>query len=191
MGVHMYANDNFARLPSGRPDSNDRRDEHIPMVSAATCGRLIQYTGNARLLRCPNLPKPLDAKRGLFNQKDGCVLGYNYLGGHAGTPWVTTDNCSKWISPQSVNDDTALPLITDINDWSPAYGRAFAAHSNHGPVIEEEDSITRAGGVSPSDIGAVGGNIGLLDGSVSWKNIRQMQTYAGSRLCNNGCFAAW
>jgi hypothetical protein len=43
-----------------------------------------------------------------------------------------------------------------------------------------------------SDIGAAGGNCGLLDGSVLWKNIRQMRVYRGSQQwADDGCVAMW
>jgi len=48
------------------------------------------------------------------------------------------------------------------------------------------------GGRSSADVGAAGGNIGLLDGSVSWKKIQQMQIYCGSQQWgDSGCIAMW
>jgi hypothetical protein len=47
-------------------------------------------------------------------------------------------------------------------------------------------------GATSADIGAVGGNVGLLDGSVSWKSIKLMKTYRGSQMWDdNGCWAMW
>jgi prepilin-type processing-associated H-X9-DG protein len=38
----------------------------------------------------------------------------------------------------------------------------------------------------------VGGNVGMLDGSVSWRRIHQMQIYRGSQLWDDdGCWAMW
>ena len=49
-----------------------------------------------------------------------------------------------------------------------------------------------ANGASPREIGAVGGNVGLLDGSVNWKPIAQMKQYQGSHLWGtDGCLAQW
>jgi hypothetical protein len=40
--------------------------------------------------------------------------------------------------------------------------------------------------------GARGGNVGLLGGSVAWKDIRQMRTYRGSQLWDEaGSFGMW
>jgi hypothetical protein len=47
-----------------------------------------------------------------------------------------------------------------------------------------------AAGATSADVGAAGGNIGLLDGSVSWKNINQMRVYRGSQMWGDGgCWA--
>jgi len=41
-------------------------------------------------------------------------------------------------------------------------------------------------------IGAVGGNIGMLDGSVAWKSIKKMEIYRGSQQWgDDGCWAMW
>ena len=100
---------------------------------------------------------------------------------------------SGWISPQRTTDDNTLVLVTDANDWSPGYGKTFAPHGRTGPVLKEGDySNESADGASSKAIGAAGGKVGLLDGSVSWKNIAQMKPYRGSRLWGSGgCFAVW
>ena len=46
--------------------------------------------------------------------------------------------------------------------------------------------------IDDPDIGADGGNVGLLDGSVRWKSIDQMQKYRGSQLWGeDGAFTVW
>jgi hypothetical protein len=48
------------------------------------------------------------------------------------------------------------------------------------------------GDQSSAQIGARGGNLGLLDGSVSWRNIGQMRIYQGSLgWGDTGCIAMW
>ena len=40
---------------------------------------------------------------------------------------------------------------------------------------------------TPQSIGGVGGNVGLLDGSITWRNMRQMQQrYASSYILYYG-----
>jgi hypothetical protein len=45
---------------------------------------------------------------------------------------------------------------------------------------------------TPRDIGARGGNVGLLDGSVAWKPIQLMRPYRASQLWSlDGAFGLW
>lgn len=45
---------------------------------------------------------------------------------------------------------------------------------------------------TPVSAGAQGGNVGLLDGSVSWKPINKMSVYRGSQMWGTeGCFGLW
>jgi prepilin-type N-terminal cleavage/methylation domain-containing protein len=192
LGAHMYGNDNLANLPSGLSESVNPQDEHIPVISATTRDFLIQYSGSPRILECPSLLAPFNTQQGWYYQDYGFVLGYNYLGGHSDTPWPVSGGLSNWISPQTLNDNSGLALVTDINDWSTAYGKAFAPHASRGPIIKDNDLGSNPDGATSLDIGAAGGNLGLLDGSVNWKNISDMHTYLGSRIWGvEGCLAAW
>ena len=193
LAVHLYANDHNDKLPSGLSENGNGEDEHIPLISHATRNSLIEYTGTFRILDCPSLGKPFNQDKGWFFSGYGFVIGYNYLGGHTNTPWQVDSSFNKWKSPQSVNDDSLLVLITDMNDWSPGYGKTFAPHGKSGPILKENDfTNVRATGASPMAIGAVGGNLGYLDGSVSWKPIGKMKPYRGSRFWDrDGCFAVW
>jgi hypothetical protein len=86
-----------------------------------------------------------------------------------------------------------------MNDWSRSDGRTWAPHGKNGPILNGADASNQnvlgpfAGiGQSSAKIGAMGGNVGLLDGSVSWRNIRQMQVYQGSLgYGDTGCIAMW
>jgi len=192
LAIHMYGNDSAAKIPSGLSDNTNPRDEHIPVISAATRKLLIQYSGNFHMLECPGLMKPFNTDQGWYYSEYGYVIGYNYLGGHTGTPWPADPGYTNWISPRLLTDDSSLILLTDLNDWAPGYGKAFAPHTGTGPVIRDNDFGNDAKGASSMQIGATGGNIGLLDGSVNWKNMRRMSQYEGSRIWgDSGCLAAW
>jgi hypothetical protein len=83
-------------------------------------------------------------------------------------------------------------LLTDLNDWWPGDDKTFAPHGSHGPIRREGDYLnTNARGLASQAIGAVGGNVARLDGSVSWKKIQMMQIYRGSFNHSDGCIAAW
>ncbi len=198
LAAHLYGDDNTQRLPSGAPNRPlPPDDDHLPVISVATSNAFVQYLGNERMVHCPSFADYFikkHAERPFEELQYGYVIGYNYHGGHTNTPWKPLPGFnSTWISPQRLTDNSALVLVTDMNDWSPLYGKSFAAHAKGGPVLREVDA-TNPSGPAPSAaaIGATGGNVGLLDGSVSWKNIGKMETYRGSQQWDNdGCWAMW
>jgi len=195
LASHLYAGDYAERLPSGLGESGSGTDEHIPIIPTATRNSLIRYTVTPMILHCPSLGKPFKPIEGWFESGYGFVIGYNYLGGHTNTPWpqLTPPGFSTWTSPQTLGADSSLVLVTDMNDWSPGYRKSFAPHGARGPILRQGDfSNISANGASPQAIGAVGGNVGLLDGSVTWKPIAQMKQYQGSHLWGiDGCLAEW
>jgi hypothetical protein len=98
-----------------------------------------------------------------------------------------------WTSPQRTTDDNTLPVVTELNAWSSSEDKIFAPHGAYGPILKQGDSSNQGSGGAPSaQIGAAGGHLGLLDGSVTWKEMRQMRIYRGSRMWDaGGCFTAW
>jgi prepilin-type N-terminal cleavage/methylation domain-containing protein len=193
LGTLMYAGDFQERLPSGKSDNGNPDDAHISVLSTNSRSSFISYTGDERLLECPGLPKPFLRTGGWVYPDYGYVIGYNYLGGHSETPWPRFREFLGWVSPQRSTDDPRLVLFTDLNDWSPGYGRTFAAHTRGGAIIRDgEQGDAEEAGMTSRDLGAQGGNLAKLDGSVGWKPIDQMKNYRGSRLWGSGgCFAAW
>lgn len=193
LGTHMYGADNQERLPSGKSEYPDGKDAHIPVISGQTRTNFIKYAGSATLLECPGLGKPFGKPEGWYYPDYGYVIGYNYLGGHLDTPWPNFREYSGWRSPQKITDDGSLVLLTDLNDWSPGYGKTFAPHGSNGPILADVDaSNSSAGGASSQAIGAKGGNVAYLDGSVRWVPIGRMKPYRGSRFWGSGgCFAVW
>ncbi|MBI3416343.1 MAG: type II secretion system protein [Verrucomicrobia bacterium] len=194
LALHLYAGDFREKLPSGLSDNPNPEDEHIPVLSTNTRKSMIEYSGSVKILDCPSLGKPFNQTNGWYFPGWGYVIGYNYLGGHTNTPWAPGEaGFAQWISPQSLTGDSSLPVITDMNDWSPGYVKTFAPHGSRGPILKDRDaSNVSAHGANSRDIGAVGGNVGRLDGSAIWKPIKQMNFYRGSRLWDqDGCFAMW
>lgn len=198
LATHLYASDFNDHLPSGQSDEEE--DENIPVISTNTRAQLLHYAGHFKILDCPSLGGNFNRKEGWLVQNDwpgfrhGFIIGYNYLGGHTGTPWPPLEGRTNvWISPQNLSSDPSLVLVTDLNDWSPAERKTFAPHGKAGPVLRGNDfSNESADGLASAAIGAEGGNIGLVDGSVRWKAIRHMNVYSGSQKWGDGgCHAAW
>ena len=195
LAIHMYGNEHGERVPSGFPTNQTVPGyEYTPVIPRETRQVLIEYAGSQKIIECPSLGKPFNTSKGWDVGFYGFVIGYNYLGGHARTPWPTDGGrFIPWISPQTLVDNSSLPLVADMNDWSPAYGKTFAPHGARGPILRNGDfSNSNLGGVTPKDIGAVGGNVGLLDGSVTWKPVAQMKQYRGwSSNLEDECLALW
>lgn len=195
LAVHMYGDDNDQWVPSG--ESNKPEDDHLPVLSSATSNSIVQYSNDERIASCPSYGDYFikeQVNRPYEEQEYGYVVGYNYHGGHTNTPWPSLPgHTGTWISPERLTADPSLVLLSDMNDWSPGYGRTFAPHGKAGPIITGLDaSNIGANGASSAAIGAAGGNVGLLDGSVSWRPIGLMNVYRGSRKWDEaGCWAMW
>ena len=193
LAVVLYADDNDQIVPSGASNKG-ALDDHLPVLSTATSNAIVQYTGSERMIHCPSFADYFVNKhtdRPFADQEYGFVVGYNYHGGHTNTPWPPIVGTNTWLSPQRLTDDPNLVLISDMNDWSPGYGHSFAPHTRAGAVLKD-DTSTDATGASSDAIGSVGGNIGLLDGSVSWRHVSHMRTYRGSQMWDDsGCWAMW
>ncbi len=201
LAIHLYADDNAQGVPSGAANW-PFSDEHLPVLCNATSNALVQYLGTRQLVHCPSFAASF--MRGNSAQEEagarGYVIGYNYHGGHKKTPWTpVTGNTATWISPQGMTEPSTLVLVSDMNDWSTGDGRTWAPHGRNGPILQgTDDSDVGAfgrlggGGQSSASIGAKGGNVGLLDGSVSWRKISRMEVYQGSLgMGDSGCIAMW
>ena len=196
LAVHLYASDHLDKVPSGLSELGDGQDEHIPLLSRQTRTQFVQYAGSYKILECPSLGKPFNKPEGWFFSGYGVVIGYNYLGGHTNTPWEPNDDYyfATWKSPQSLNENSSQVLLTDMNDWSPGYGKTFAPHGSRGPILKNGDYSNNNPneGSTPAKVGAGGGHVGLLDGSITWKNIKQMRPHHGSYSWGrDGCYAMW
>lgn len=139
---------------------------------------------------CPNLLNPF--KGGAVNIFNGgsyqnyqgetpyYLLGYNYLGGIPDTPWAFSSPAqAEWKSPKKITENPRLPIIAELNTWtSNTYKLTFAPHGYWGPIHESGDSTNQSYNGTPSDgIGAAGGHICNLDGSIQWKDIEDMKIH--------------
>ena len=196
LAVHLYGDDNRQRVPSGASNVSPT-DDHLPVLGNIASNAIIQYTTTHHLVQCPNFSDyftRIQASRPADEQAYGYIIGYNYHGGHINTPWPPLVGSNVWISPQTLTDSSSLVLVSDMNDWSPGSSETFAPHGKNGPIMGGPDDYSNAGasGVSSTAIGAVGGNVGALDGSVLWKPARQMLIYRGSQQWGiSGCWAMW
>jgi prepilin-type N-terminal cleavage/methylation domain-containing protein len=193
IALTLYGDDSRQSLPSGASDKGPL-DDHLPVLNTNTYALLGRYGANEQTLHCPSFTDYFRKRRYAPEEREyGHIIGYNYHGGHANTPWPPIVGDATWISPQKLTDPSTLVLVSDLNDWSPGYGRTFVPHGKNGAVLEPGDySNPNASGASSADLGAVGGHLGLLDGSVTWKPARKMRIYRGSQQWDeSGCYAMW
>jgi prepilin-type N-terminal cleavage/methylation domain-containing protein len=193
----IYAGDNENKLPRGGTDNRNQDDTHTPILSTATQSNVLHYAGPLKVLDCPNLAKSFEKGEGWrLHQDYGIAIGYHYMGGHSQTPWPAVwGTTNTWLSPQDTGDDPALVLVADLNVWAPSFLRILAPHTPRGFSIKDEpyfESHPAAYRQTARDVGGRGGNVGLLDGSVSWKDISKMRIFSGSQIWGDeGAIGMW
>jgi prepilin-type N-terminal cleavage/methylation domain-containing protein len=187
IATHAYGVDFNDHLPSGRTDALNPNDTHTPILSTNSRNSIVQYAGTIDVLDCPNLAASFKTKKDWrVHEGFGFAIGYHYLGGHTNTPWALTAPANAtWISPQRTAEDPTLVLVADLNVVCHPYQRMVAPHTSGGHIARDESYYANndnAPNETCVDIGAKGGNVGLLDGSVRWKGVKDMKFYRASQL---------
>ena len=181
LAVTIYGGDNQDRVPTGIRDDGG---EHTIWIGTNTFNAIKQYSGT-NMSTCPSLASTFQ----YYLSPYGWVIGYAYNAGHK-TPWTAAAG-PQWISPKKLTDYPLLVVACDLNQWSPQDGWVIAPHCNGGAA--------RAAGMpflyftpprTSGQVGARGGNELFLDGSVHWKNIKQMTNFAASPW-GNAYMNAW
>ena len=197
LATHIYAGDNQDFLPRGDTDNRNKEDTHTPILSSATKSNILQYISPVKVLDCPNLAKSFEKEEAWRVHPDyGIAIGYHYLGGHSNTPWPPAGGFTNtWVSAQKTSENPSLVLVADLNVYSYSFQRILAPHAARGPVIKDENYFEQhpeAYRQTPQDVGAKGGNVGQVGGSVAWKDIRRMLPYRGSQIwAEDGSFGLW
>ena len=178
LAMHMYGNDNLEKVIPGR-DNQSTPTWHAIRISSVGFSNLVQYSGNGKILDCPNINFGGQTR---FTAAYGYLIGYNYLGDAV----LPATGANLWHSPAKITEAGTNVILADANHWG-TDGLKIAPHTKTGAALEtisgQQTSFTRtlkngAGQLvcSVKDIGAKGGNVGHLDGSVNWKPIIQMKT---------------
>jgi prepilin-type N-terminal cleavage/methylation domain-containing protein len=184
IGTYLYADDNGGNLaPAVRSTVGRGADSFTAQVGPEIAAYWTNNFGE-KILDCPGL-YPFVTPR-----SDGTAtwLGYHFLGGHANTPWTPTNDPSglqPWISPQKLTDNPTLVLSADFNHWyTVGVGYAIVPHGKNGALGAFNVGDPAFSHVIQPDyartcqqLGALGGNVGLLDGSAGWKKIQMMANY--------------
>ena len=172
LAVHMYGMDFQEHVPQAR-DNNGESD--AIRVSNASFTNLVRYSGNSNILDCPNFSYGTQNR---YSATYGYLIGNQYLGDMNTSSWPATGS-DVWHSPQRSSEAGTNVIVADANHWGG--GLVMAPHGKSGPVNRKGATFIRTSGSESSvTIGAVGGNVGFLDGSVIWKNVNQMKTNRAS-----------
>jgi prepilin-type N-terminal cleavage/methylation domain-containing protein len=154
--IQAYGNENKYFLPSGHSDQGE--DEHTPVLSTPIRNTLVNLLGNEGVLYCPWVGGPFKGSEGWVYPGYGYVIGYNYLGGHGGTPWLLSGPAqAQWESPRFTTKKSHIPILTELNAWTTGENRTFAPHGKTGPITRYADLGN--GGMTSKEAGADGGNI--------------------------------
>jgi len=181
----MYGNDSLDKLVSGIRDNNE---DHTIWISSNSWSLYLQSGTVEKIMDCPDLTYPFGVSlppANRYSPPDGFLVGYNYLGGHRN--WTIS---AGWVSPQKNTEPGTLPLVADYNHWSQVDSYTVAPHTSRGAVIRTAATSPK-GGVSPRLIGAAGGNVGYLDGSVNWKKINTMKENLASEWGAGSWTGTW
>jgi len=154
-----------------------------------------QAGGNSNIFYCPNIVFGPATNPVQQHSEYGYVIGYSYLAASINGSPKSPDSMLepvKW--PSAATNE----LLADANFWTQSQGSAtyfpaqmkVAPHASMGAVTALGSSFTVGlPGGSSASIGAVGGNIAYVDGSIQWRSLPQMQTNAASS--EGEAFGAW
>jgi prepilin-type N-terminal cleavage/methylation domain-containing protein len=171
LAVQMYGNDNGDIIPTGVRDNGQM---HTIWIGTNTFNAIRQYSGT-NMSTCPSLAGTFQ----YYEAGIGWVIGYSYNGGK--TALWPGEPAPQWVMPLRFADGPTATLACDLNAWaapSGGTGWVIAPHCKGGPASRGPDPFLDVSTLTTSpQVGARGGNVLLVDGSVHWKNIEQMTNY--------------
>jgi prepilin-type N-terminal cleavage/methylation domain-containing protein len=167
----MFADDNAQTLPTA---VDNHGFSSTTIVSDSTYNSILSYVGDSRVFYCPNIVLGNEPRH---NDNRGYQIGYNYLG-NSDIGTLSEKGVDSWVSPKKMTDAGTNYLLADANFWGGQDRLKLAPHTISGAALANSSSFTRGlPGKTSADLGAVGGNVCTLDGSINWKPIGAMHTF--------------
>ena len=166
--MHMYAGEFEGKFPSG---IRDNAFEHFSFIHSDVYIYL-QEKGSmpTNSITCPNKKDWYRFALGV-----GHRLGYYFLWGHTTDKDkrdrnATYDGPWPWDSPLRDTDNPTWPMVADVIEKATVTPNVTSApHGPTGPVRSRERDLPE-----PEEIKSQGGNVGLVDGSVTWRSQAKM-----------------
>jgi prepilin-type N-terminal cleavage/methylation domain-containing protein len=204
IATHVYALDNNDKLFDGIRDGGDS----FLLSISSVMYRSISNTYGDKVFDCPNvypfqLPASLIGVKSRRENGTGYYIGYHYHGGRAMPKEAGWQSALKLADIPVVNNTNALAdsqrlvLFSDANSWAAngvgGYNWVTAPHGKGGPMKRNGDVFQYPikQPATARQAGALGGNVGYLDGSVTWKRIEQMYERYWTYTLDGGHRGAW
>ena len=188
----MYAGDNSQVLPSGA--DNEGNYHSIRLSDQNYTNLMSGYAGGvSNIFYCPNLVFNAGPSGVGAHDRYGYVIGYSYL---AVTIPPNTHGADYQVESMNLTADAPTnKLLADANYWASGQYASIqsvtspllrmAPHTIAGANTAQVPSATvlvPAGATNSAGLGAMGGNVELFDGSVTWWAIGSMKTYPASSV---------
>ena len=196
IATHVYALDNSDRVFDGIRNGGDS----FLMSISSLMYQSISNTYGDKVFDCPNvyplsLPGITDTPNSRYQTGTGFYIGYHYHGGRTmpkAAGWQSVLKLTDVPTLTNLNamgDSQPMVLFSDLNSWAAngvgGYNWVIAPHGKTG-AMKRNGSVYQYPIGQPTtarQAGAVGGNVGYVDGSVIWKRIERMSekywTYTG------------
>ncbi len=204
LASHIYALDNGDKLFNGIRDGGD---SFLLSISSPMYQTISNAYGE-KVFDCPNmypyqLPASLIGKKSRYQAGTGFYIGYHYHGGRvmpAAAGWLSALKLSDvplTTATNAPNHSTALILFSDINSWAAngvgGYNWVTAPHTKGGAARLNGDVFVYPikDPKTARQMGALGGNICALDGSVNWKKMELMYEKYWTYTGDGGHRGAW
>jgi len=174
LGAIIYAGDNQDKFPRGTRDDNTFHASWMATNTFDYFFKDMHITTNS--LACPN--KKNWVSRLTVGWRVGYYCLWNYPtqnDGRARNGNYVAPTTSPWDSPKKASENGPyMVLVADIIEKGTANPASTTGpHGRGGPV-----SSAIGTSPEPDTIGSRGGNVGLPDGSVAWRNQRDMHPRA-------------
>ena len=160
IALNTFADDNDGFFPNGANNAN----HHTPgQISYAYADEMEEYVVDWEITKCPNY--------GFRCIANGDRESWGYFTGLMNFSGMNNDYF-EWTSPQNLNEDPGLELLSDYNTQPVNRYPTRYNHTLGGWLMDDNPDL------SPAEANLQGTNITKLDGSTTWRDVSEMKDYS-------------